>query len=92
MPEDLRIRVGAEVATITLTGTPAQIAAYLRRYARSLGISVDGTPTENLVAILNHWRNEVIQVSKRVQTKELEDANKAAIAVTVEADNPTLPP
>lgn len=31
MPQDLRIRVGVEVATITLGGTPAQVAAALAR-------------------------------------------------------------
>lgn len=88
MPEDLRIRVGNLVATVPLGGTPAQIGAALSRFATSLGIPINGTPTENLVAILEHWRQEAKTRSKQVQRQELLAAQVAQIESTVENDNP----
>lgn len=88
MPEDLRIRIGAVEATIPLSGTPAQISAALTRYARSLGIPVNGTAVGNLTAILTHWKNEVRQRSIQVQVADAEAAAKAALIATADSDNP----
>ncbi|MES2934313.1 MAG: hypothetical protein V4805_12600 [Pseudomonadota bacterium] len=88
MPQDLRIRVGVEVATITINGTAQQVAAALERYASSQGITITGTATENLTAILEHIKVEVRRRSKEVQKAQLEAANAAAIEATVELDNP----
>lgn len=88
MPEDLRIRVGSEVATIPLGGTPAQIAAALTRVASSLGIPTSGTATENLTAILLHVKDDWKRTSKQVQRQELLAAQAAQIDSIVENDNP----
>lgn len=87
IPNDLRIRVGVEVGTITFGGTPAQVADVLRRFAISQGIPITGTATENLVAILEHFRDEAKQGSKQAQRAELRAANEAGIETTVELDN-----
>lgn len=90
MPNDLRLRVGAATATVTLNPalSDAQVANALRRYARSLGISIDGTPQENLTAILQHWVDDVRRRSKAVQLMDLAAERSIADAATVEADNP----
>lgn len=88
MPQDLRLRVGIEVATITLGGTPAQVAAALERFARSLGITINGTPQENLTAILEHFKSDVKTRSKAVQAAEKRLVSEAQIAAEVDADNP----
>lgn len=88
MPEDLRIRVGNLAATVPLGGTPAQIGAALSRFATSLGIPINGTPTENLTAILEHFRDDVKTRSKAVQTAEKRAVADATILQEVENDNP----
>lgn len=88
MPQDLRLRVGNEVATIPLGGTPVQVAAALTRFAVSYGIPINGTPTENLTAILEHVRDDVRRRSKEVQTAEKSAIADATIQQEVEADNP----
>lgn len=87
MPQDLRVRVGVEVATITLGGTPQQVAAVLERFAVRRGIPITGTATENLTAILEYVREEVKRYSKEEHRAQLNAANAAAIEVTVETDN-----
>jgi hypothetical protein len=87
MASDLRIRVGTATGTITFGGTDTQIAAALRRYASSLGISVEGTAVENLTAILEHIRDDVKRISKQVQASELRSSNEAQIQQTVESEN-----
>lgn len=87
MPQDLRVRVGVEVATITLGGTPQQVAAVLERFAIRMGIPVTGTATEKLTAILEYIRDEVKRYSKEAHRAELRAANEAGIETTVESDN-----
>lgn len=87
MAEDLRLRVGNEVATISFAGGAAKVAAVLERFAASLGIPTTGTPTENLTAILEHVRDDAKRRSKEVQRAELRQANEATITATVESDN-----
>lgn len=87
IPNDLRLRVGNEVAQITLGGTPQQVADALTRFATSMGIPTTGTPTENLTAILEYIKDEVKRRSKDTQRAQLRAANEAAITQQVEADN-----
>lgn len=90
MPNDLRLRVGAATGTITFNPalSDAQVANALRRYARSLGIPTDGTPQENLTAILQHWLDDVRRRSKAVQLADLaaeraaSDAKLSAVQAT----------
>lgn len=88
MPQDLRIRVGVEVAQITFGGTPQQVAAALTRFATSLGIAINGTPTENLTAILEHMRDDVKRRSKAVQIASDLAVAQVAIEATAETENP----
>lgn len=88
MPQDLRIRVGTEVAQVTLGGTAQQVAAALTRFATSLGIPVDGTPTENLTAVLTHIVDDVRRRSKAAQTAEKQAVSNALIQQEVDADHP----
>lgn len=87
MASDLRLRVGNASATITFQATDQQVATALRRFAGSLGIPVDGVPQENLLAILEHFRSEVVERSKAMQRAELRSEYDATIEATVEADN-----
>lgn len=87
MPNDLRLRVGAVVAILPLGGTDQQVADALRRFARSLGITSEGTPQEQLTAILEHFRDDVKRRSKAVQTEQKRAEGEAAIAAIVDADN-----
>ena len=87
MPEDLRIRVGNEVGTIPLNGTPQQIAAVLTRYATALGIPTDGTPTQNLTAILEHIRDDVRRTAKQAHRQQLRAEADAQLNETIESEN-----
>lgn len=88
MPNDFRIRAGSLVATYTFPGTDIQWAAILRRFARSLGISIEGTNQENLQAILDHYKDDTIRGSKAVQLAEKRAAAEAQLLAEVEIDNP----
>lgn len=87
MPQDLRIRVGTIEATIPLGGTPAQVTAFLERYARGMGIELTGTQVENLTTVAVKIREEVKRVSKRVHRQDLEQANLAAIEAALAEDD-----
>lgn len=87
MASDLRLRVGAATALLTFNATDAQVADALRRFARSLGITIDGTPQEQLMAILEHFRDDVVRRSKAVQTAEKRAEGEAAIVAVVDAEN-----
>lgn len=86
---DIRLRVGAATATVTINPalSDAQIASALRRYARSLGIAVDGTPQENLTAIAQHWLDDVRRRSRAVHLADLAAERAASDAATVDGDN-----
>lgn len=88
MASDIRIRIGAVSATLAINGSDQQTADALRRYARSLGIPINGTAQENLIAILEHWRDEVRRVSKQVQVAEADAVSHAANVAQAESDNP----
>lgn len=88
MPQDLRLRVGSEVAQITLGGTAQQVADALTRFATSLGIPITGTATEKLTAVLEHIRDDVRRRSKAIQAADLRATNEATIAQQIETDNP----
>lgn len=88
MASDIRLRVGNVTALLTLGGTDQQIAQALTRYATSLGIPLNGTPTENLTAVLEHIRSDVKARAKQVQAAEKRVISEATIAAEVEADNP----
>lgn len=92
MASDLRIRIGGATATITLNGangefTDQQVADVLRRYARSLGIAIDGTAQENLTAILEHIRDDVRRRARGAQAREAKATSDAAIEAQAETDN-----
>lgn len=87
MASDLRLRVGGATAMITFAATDQQVADALRRYARRLGIPVNGTANENLTAILEHIRDDVRRIAKEVQAAELRAANETTIQATVESEN-----
>lgn len=87
MASDIRIRIGAVSAMVTLNASDAQVAAALTRYAASLGIPTTGTPTENLTAILVSIIDEIKRRSKQQQANELRAANEAAIQSAVESEN-----
>lgn len=87
MASDLRIRIGGATATITFGATDQQVADVLRRYARSLGISIDGTAQENLTAILEHIRDDVRRRAKAAQVREEKATSDAAIEAQADADN-----
>lgn len=87
MPQDLTVRVGIHVGTITFGGTPAQVADVLERFALRVGIPIVGTATENLVAILEYFRDEVKGKSKEEHRAQLNAANSAAIEATIEVDD-----
>lgn len=86
MASDLRLRVGNTTATITFGGTDQQVANALRRFATSLGISLEGTPTENLEAILLHFKDDVKTRAKEVHARELRQANEESIRNAVESE------
>lgn len=88
MPNDIRIRAASLVSTYTFTGTDAQFAAILTRFARSQGIAITGTNQQNLDAIRDHYVDETRRGSKAIQAADLRAANEAAIAATLESDNP----
>lgn len=88
MPNDIRIRASTLVSTYTFTGTDAQFAAILTRFARSLGISIEGTNQQNLDAIRDHYVDETRRGSKAIQAADIRAANEATIAQQVETDNP----
>lgn len=88
MASDIRLRVGGATATLVFGATDQQVADALRRYARSLGIAAEGTPQEQLAAILEHFRDDVVRRSKAVQTAEKRAVADVTIAAEVSADNP----
>lgn len=87
MPQDLRLRVGNEVATITLNGTAQQCAAILDRFLRSWDITPTGNAVTDMTATLEKIRVEVIRRSKEKHTAELRLAGEASIQATVDAEN-----
>lgn len=87
MPEDLRLRLGTEVATITFTGTPAKIGNVIERFMRRKGITVTDIAQTDMLAFLAHWVDETKRVSKEAQTAELNAEQQATIQSTVDADN-----
>lgn len=87
MASDLRLRVGGATALLTFNATDAQVAAILRRFARNVGISVEGTPQEQLVAILTYLRDDVRARSITVQVADAREANEETIRQQAEADN-----
>lgn len=84
---DIRLRVGAATATLTFNATDAQVAATLRRFARNVGVSVEGTNQEQLTAILEYIRDDVRSRSITVQVADAREANEATIRTQAEADN-----
>lgn len=82
------MRIGNEVATIAIGGTPQQIGAALERFATSLGISLEGTPTEDMTRILEYVKDDIKRRSKQVQAAEKRVVSEATIQQEVEADNP----
>lgn len=88
MPNEITIRAGTLTATYTFPGTNAQFAAILQRFARSRGISVEGTNQENLQSALDFLVKYIWLVSKAQQQVDEQAANQAAIQAKVEADNP----
>lgn len=88
MPNDIRIRASTLVSTYTFSGTDAQFAAILTRFARAMGIPITGTNQQNLDAIRDHFVDETRRGSKAIQAADLRAANEATIASQIEIDNP----
>lgn len=83
----LRAVVENVTGTVPINANASQTADALRRYASSLGIPIEGTPQQQLEAILRHWIDDVARTSRRVQAEELRASNEAAIQQQVEAAN-----
>lgn len=88
MPNDLRLRIGTEVAMIEIGGTPAQVANAIRRYMRRLGIPIVDVPQEDMVAFLAHVKDDVKRISKEAQTAEADATAHATNLAQAESDNP----
>lgn len=89
MASDLRIRVGGVTAALTVGSsiTDQQVGQALLRYARSLGISTEGTNQEQLTRILQHWVDDVKRRAKEMQRAEDAAQRAATLEATLEADN-----
>lgn len=88
MPQDLRLRIGNEVVTEEIGGTPAQVAAAMKRFMRRLGIPIVDVPTTDMSAFLKHIKDDVKRTSKEVQIAEADATAHATNAAQAESDNP----
>lgn len=87
MAEDIRLRIGVEVATLNLNNTPAKISKVIERYMRRMGIPITGVAQTDMLAFLTHWVDETKRVSKEAQVAELTAQNLESISQTIENDN-----
>lgn len=88
MANNLSLTVGTNTATIPLAGTNAKINSSILRFLTYKGVATDGlTPTQIGEAFLIQLKKIVIDISTDMQRAELEQANEAAIALVLDADN-----
>jgi hypothetical protein len=85
----MSIKVAGTTATRTVGSgiTDAQVGAALARFARSLGIPITGVALDDLLAIVDHFVNDVRTRSKQVQVADANAAAQAAIVAQAESDN-----
>lgn len=86
MPEDLRLRIGPEVGTILLTGTPAILSATLNDFFEEMGMSLEGTNEEKMVRLLEHLREYVRIRAKARRKKKKDAANELTVTAEVDAE------
>lgn len=79
--------MGIEVGTITFPGTAQQVADQLQDLAASLGIPTNGTATENLVAILEHVRDDAKRRTRAVRKARKQTASEAQIEAELDQEN-----
>ena len=87
MASHISIKVGGTTATLPLNATDAQVAAALRRYARSLGLLTEGTTQAQLTAVLERIRGDIVQHSRQVQLADKRSEVEATVLAEVDADN-----
>lgn len=89
MSSSMSIKVANVTATrvVGVSISDAQVGAALARFARSLGIPITGVALDDLLAIVDHFINDVKTRSKAVQVADDNAAGQAAIIARADADN-----